>query len=222
MNKNDTKSNNLTRLVAIALGLPWIEILSEVWKLGRKILRGLTNEGMYEVLDYESTLEIHDKEGNKATLNKRNTVRFLQDNIIAFQDYAWGDGRYLVNYSVNPGKPVDRYRIDNKTYILLSLREVRNKGDIEEFNIRWQIKKGFLKKDGWWTTEIDKRFKCVKVNVIFPKDRPPQKVVLLEKNTNRIQRLDRNIKKLPDGRWKVTWESKNPRLYERYIIKWEW
>ena len=27
---------------------------------------------------------------------------------------------------------------------------------------------------------------------------------------------------LPDGRWQVTWEIDNPRLNERYILKWGW
>ena len=222
-NTGKSNINYLSRIAAIILGLPWIEILTDAWKLARKIVRGLTNEGMYEVLDYETTLELIDKKGEKARLRKRKTVRYLQDNIIASQDFAWGDGKFLVNYQVTPGEPVDRYRLDNKTIILISLKGIKNKGDVDEFNIGWEIHKGFLKDYCWWTTEVSHRFKRAKVNVIFPESRPPLKVLLVEHNIKRTKPIENNkIKQLPNGRWKVTWESDNPRLHERYIIKWKW
>jgi hypothetical protein len=106
------------RLTTILTGLPWIEILAQAWKLGRKIMRGLADEGMYEVLEYETTLELQDRRGEYALLRKREKVRYLQNNIIAFQDQAWADGKILVNYCCTPGVPVDRYRPGRQTYIL--------------------------------------------------------------------------------------------------------
>jgi hypothetical protein len=32
----------------------------------------------------------------------------MQDNVIAYQDQAWGDGEILLNYRCTPGTPVDR------------------------------------------------------------------------------------------------------------------
>jgi hypothetical protein len=66
--KNENTASSLSKLVAILLGLPWVEILTEAWKLGRKIMRGLVNEGMYEALEYESTLELLDKTGKRAIM----------------------------------------------------------------------------------------------------------------------------------------------------------
>ncbi len=42
------------------------------------------------MLEYESTLELLDRKGEKAIFKKRQKVRYLQDNIIAYQDQAWG------------------------------------------------------------------------------------------------------------------------------------
>ncbi len=56
---------------------------------------GLVNEGVYETLDYESTIEIHNKIGTRAAFSKRKKIRYLQDNIIAYQDYGWGDGEIM-------------------------------------------------------------------------------------------------------------------------------
>ena len=53
---------------------------------------------MYDVLEYESTLELKDRGGKRATFQKREKVRYRQDNIIAYQNQAWGDGEVLLNY----------------------------------------------------------------------------------------------------------------------------
>jgi len=216
-------TNNFIRWVTITLSLPWFEIAGKMWKIGRKVMRGLANEGVYEVLDYESTLELHDRGGKKATFKKRKKVRYLQDNIIAYQDHGWGDGKILINYRTSRGKAVDRYRAGYKTYILLSLREVKNRGNIDEFNIAWDIRNGFLTEDGYWSTDITNQTRRIKINVIFPKSRPPSRLTIEENNRQRTHILNKDAqKRLPDGRWRVTWETNKPRLYEVYILRWIW
>jgi hypothetical protein len=62
-------------------------------------------------------------------------VRYLQDNVIGYQDQAWRDEEIFVGYRCSPGTPVGRYRSGYKTYILISRREIKNKGDVDEFNV---------------------------------------------------------------------------------------
>ncbi len=56
----DKKSNTAIseQLIALLLALPWLDILAETYKLLRTLWRGLADEGMYEVLEHESTLEL--------------------------------------------------------------------------------------------------------------------------------------------------------------------
>jgi len=217
------KTTTILRLLSILSNLPWLEIVIDCWKFGRKVLRGLASEGIYETNQYESTLELKNKRGTKASFEKKKRIRYLQDGIIAYQDHAWGDGQILLNYQTNRGKAVDRYRAGYKTHILLSLREVKNKGDIDEFNIQWDIHNGFLTDDGYWSTDINQRTKHVKVNVIFPKSRPPLRLMIEESNRKRTRMLSNDAKiRLPDGRWRVTWETSKPRLYEVYVLRWIW
>ena len=221
--REHARQSSLTHLMTTLLGFPWIEIIAESWKLGRKIVRGLTDEGMFEVLDYESTLELHDKNGKRATFRKSKKVRYLQNNIIAYPDYAWGDGEILLDYKCSPGEPVDRYRSGHKTYLLLSLREIKNRGDEDEFNIQRDIRDGFLRSEEQWETEISHPTDYLKIRLLFPKDRYPKRVVVLESDRQRSQVLpSASIRTLPDGRCQVTWEQTNPRLHERYILKWAW
>ena len=217
------KLGSLTRWAIGLLNIPLAGSLLDLWKVIRKALRGFTNEGIYEVINLESTLELKDKRGEKAIFRKRERVRYLQDQIIAYQDQAWSDGEFLIDYRCTPGIPVDSYRAGYKTLILISLRGVKNKGNVDEFNIEWGIQNGFLLPTGFWATEISHRTKKVKVQIIFPKSRPPVRISLIEKNHQRTRDLGKeSLIKLPDGRWKVAWEKKNPILYEQYVLNWEW
>jgi hypothetical protein len=213
-------TNELPGWMNLFSALPWQKVFEGVWN---SITRKLVPEGVYEELDYEATLEIHDPKGIRATFHKHKKVRYLQDNIIAFQDYAWGDGEILINYRTSKGKPVDRYRSGFKTYILLSLREVRNRGEIDEFNIQWNIRRGFLTQDGYWGADVSQPTKHIKMNIIFPKSRPPLQLTIEENHSQRSRILGNDaLKQLPDGRWMVTWETSDPRLYELYVLRWMW
>ena len=126
---------------------------------------------MYHVLDYQSTLELLDAKGKSARFEKQKKIEYLQDNIIAHQDCAWGDGKILLNYRCHPGKAVDRYRSGYKTFILLALHEIKNRGDVDSFHITWKMKDGFLKPDGFWETIISQKTRQISIHVIFPKKR---------------------------------------------------
>jgi hypothetical protein len=198
-------------------------LLTCLWKLIREIIRKNSKRGMHEVLDYQTKLTIQDAKGKSATLTKYEKVRLLQDNIIAYQDQAWGDGKILQNYRCSSGVPVDFYRTGYKTYVLISLRTLKNKGDLTEFNFQWNIKDCFLKPMGFWGTDICHSTDHVKIQVVFPKSRPPQKAEVAEKNRRRTRVLGVNcIQQLPNGKWSLTWEQSHPTLYEQFILKWNW
>ncbi len=203
--------------------LPWWDLIISLLRLAQKYIQIVFPANLYEVLEYESTLELKDTHGKMAKYTKREKVRYLQNNILAYQDQAWGDGQVLLNYRCTPGKAVDFYRPGQKTYILISLRELMRRGDIDEFNIQWGIKNGFLRHQELWETQVSHPTRRLKVQVIFPRKRPPLRVMLLEDTRRRTHILgDEAQRKLPDGRWLVSWETDNPRLGERYILKWEW
>lgn len=100
------------QLVTLFLTLPWLDILAETYKLLRTLWRGLADEGKYEVLEHESTLELLDRQGKRARFQKRQKVRYLQNHIIAYQDQGWSDGQSLLGYQCSPGVVVDQYRPD--------------------------------------------------------------------------------------------------------------
>ena len=213
--------NLFDKIVSVLLELSWPDAVREVWQVIRKVIQSRSYAGMYEVLEYESTLELKDRAGKRAAFKKREKVRYLQDNVIAYQDQAWGDGEILLNYRCTPGTPVDQYRSGYKTHILISRREVKNKGDVDQFNIEWCIRQGFLTRTEHLETHVQHKTRHLKMNVVFPKTRHPKHTTLIEGNHQRSHNLGQSTR-LPDGRWLVAWETRHPRLYEYYTIQWEW
>jgi hypothetical protein len=107
--------------------------------------------------------------------------------------------------------------------ILISLREMKQRGDEDEFNIEWDAYNTFLHSSEYWEAEISHRTKQLSMQMIFPKNRPPLKASIFETTRRMSQPLTGEaIQKLPDGRWRISWGTDKPRLYERYILKWDW
>jgi hypothetical protein len=213
----------LEKATALLLDLPWLEIAAGLVKIARRLWQGLADEGIYEVLEHEATLELKDRGGKRAEVRKRQRVRYRQNHIIAYQDQAWGDGEILLDYRCSPGREVDRWRPGNKTYLLISLREAKNRGDEEEFRMEWGVRDGYLRPSELWETEVSHRTKQLKLQAIFPRSRPPQRVWIEEHLRRRKHLLGAEaLGRMADGRWLVSWEKKKPRLNERYQLHWQW
>jgi hypothetical protein len=97
------------------------------------------------VLEHRVTLELKDTKGKKAIYRKYQRIKFTQDNVIAYQDNAWGAGNIFADYKCSPGVAVDRYKEGHRYRILISLRETKNRGDGEVINIQRTIKDGFVR-----------------------------------------------------------------------------
>src|SRR5258708_7982870 len=217
------RSRGLLRIFVPFLGSDLIEIIATLFRLARHIFSAKAHEGMYEVLNLDLRLELQDTKGRKAILYKTEKVRFLQDNIIAYQDKAWGDGEIFADYKCAPGVAVDHYKDGYRFNILISLRETKKRGDVEEFQIERTILGGFTKPMESVSTDIDHTTRNVSLSIVFPKKRVPKDVTLIEQNSTRTTTLGpQNMTALPDGRQQVTWQTAKPMLFENYILRCEW
>ena len=217
------RSKGLLRILVPLIGSDLIEILAFVLRLAKHTVKFNGHEGMYDVLDYQAQLELVDTEGKQAIFHKRQKVRFLQDNIIAFQDKAWGDGDFMAAYQCSPGVKVDTYPEGKSYRILISLRETKHAGEIEEFRINRTIVDGFVGSIQDFQTNIDHRTRQLSMSVLFPRERQPTKVTMKERNSTRSKELGPEYRtELPDGRVEYSWSTEKPRLFEAYMLRWEW
>ena len=212
-----------TLLSTILPNLPWATILADAWQSVRKLIRRLSDKGIYQVLDYEMQLDLHDPKGKRASYRKRHHVRYLQNNVIAYHDQAWGDGEVLLNFRCSPGKAVDCYRLGHKTLTLISLRQIRNRGEGDQLDIAWDMQNSFTREIEEWTTSVSHKTSELTIHINFPAKRPPLKMWLIEANRQKQTELGKkHLRQLPDGRWQLTWEKTKPRQYEDYTIRWQW
>ena len=156
-----------------------LALILEAWQLLRKV-SGERAVGLYEVLDFEHTLELCDAKGKKAIDRKRETVRLLQDHVSAYVDQVWGRGEIFADYRCSLGVPVDRYRDGKYWCVLISLREVRRRGDTLRISIDRTVKNGFPHQTDLVDTVVRHRTRRFRMAVIFPKERPPHEAALVE------------------------------------------
>lgn len=219
----DTQLDAPASSVWSAISLDWI---GPVWQVVQGLFAFWKREhpdGLYEMLEHDAVLDLQDPHGKVAIFKKRERVKFLQDNVIAFQDHVWGDGKTLVDYRVSSGIDVDRYKNGDRWNVLISLRETKNRGDVEEFYIERKILRGFTQSEEWWQLEMQNETRWLKLAIVFPKSRRCQRAVLVERTRNRVTVLDGgHFTDQPDGRQVLTWETKQPKRFETYTIKWRW
>jgi hypothetical protein len=178
---------------------------------------------MYEVLRHVFVLTLLDSSGKRAIFERREKIRFLQDNVIALYDHAWGDGQMFIGYRVTPGKAVDRFKMGARYQTLISLRETKQRGDTFNYRMRQRIIDGFTAQEEWLEVEVDHPTRLVRVTILFPKDRPCQLVRIIEASTNREVGSSRpRVSRQTNGRTCLVWSISRPRLGERYVVNWLW
>ena len=132
--RKDRKNQTLVdKLVAVLLRLPWADILADACRTLHMSIQGRCYKTLYQAPEYESTLELKDPKGKKAAFKKREKERYLQDNVIAHQNQAWGDGEILLNDLCTLGTPADRCRSGYKTHVLISRHQLEVEGYVDGF-----------------------------------------------------------------------------------------
>jgi hypothetical protein len=218
----NSPSRSLWRKILASFSLEWLTILPDLYFTVRHWWSE-QYQGMYEILDYDSTLELMEANGETAVFIKRQRVKFLQNNIIAFQDYAWGDGEIFADYHCSPGVVVDRYQEGDRWNVLISLRETKNRGDIEDFHIQRTVRNTYTQSEEWRQVEIRHPTRRLKIAIIFPKERRCQRATLLQRSRHQTTVLGPDhFTDLPDGRQILTWETTKIKQFEIYTIRWRW
>ena len=160
--------NQLIRLAVAEVAANWKSFVPRFFRFLRQLTKRKRSNALYEILDYDVTLDLTDPTGAQAIFKRKQKVRFLQDHVIAYQDEAWGDGEVVAGYKCSPGAPVDMFRQGNRNLILISLRETKNRGDVLEFSIERTVKNGFTNEEEWLEVETRYPTKHLRVQIVFP------------------------------------------------------
>ena len=216
-----SSSKTILRTLLAYVSQDWLTFLPDLLTLLRRWLKRQTHDGMYDILDYDATLELVDPKGKTAIFKRRQRVKFLQDHIIAFQDYAWGEGDIFEDYQVSPGQIVDRYQEGDQWNILISLRQTKSAGEIIDVFTERTIKRGFTKAKEWWQVEVRHHTRHFKLAIIFPHQRPCRQAMLRHRHRQTTFE-PKHFTALPDGRQVLTWETNSLKRFETYNLTWRW
>ena len=229
MTKSDrqsTVSGLIRRIGGVAVELlrtSWPAIVDGLWQLVRLLIKRRLSEGLYEILDYDLTLDLGDRKGRRAVFRRRQKVRFLHDHVIAYQDEAWGDGDVVADYHCSPGVPVDIFQVGSRHQILISLRQTKNRGDVVEFHIERKVRNGFTKEKEWLEVETRYPTRRLHITILFPTGRPCQKAWIVSRRSDRVVNLSSNrFSRTSAGRQVLSWDKMRPAQGEAYTLCWTW
>ncbi|HEY7065625.1 MAG TPA: ATP-binding protein [Chloroflexota bacterium] len=180
-------------------------------------------QAVYEVLRYRLTLELRDPEGQVAVLHRDQTLRCLQNGVVGLYHLVWGEGELFADYTVSSGVVGDRFRLGARHITLISLRQIKNRGDVVRLHIRRQVLGGWTRDEEWLETQVNHRTRALQVTVRFPAARPPQQASLLAEAAGTSRALDRrHWHRDPQGGVVLTWRTRQPSLGETYLLRWWW
>ena len=180
-------------------------------------------DGLYTILAYESTLELLDGQGQRALARKHQQVRFLQNDITAFEDIVYGDGDIFAGYTIAPGEAVDCYRDGDRWHVLVSLRQTKNRGDVDDFYVERMVQDGFLREEEWWQIELRHPVQRLSLTVLFPRARHCRTASMNRRSRHQTSELGAEYwTVLPDGRQQLRWEAKEIEPLEIFTLRWTW
>lgn len=209
--------------MSINLILSYIDFVTQIIPYVKHIKNWFRKKGSYEILLYDVELNILDEHGKQAQYSKSQRIRILQNGVFAYLDTLWGDGSIFKNYRTSYGYPVDMYQEGHRHRVLISFREMKNKGDEQDIYIEREIVDGFTQEFEALQTDIYYPTRELNVKIIFPAGRTPKQIRLIEHNHSKGYILpDKHFRELVDGRIEVIWRIDYPRLHNSYTLRWEW
>ena len=172
----------------------------------------------YEILDYQATLFLHDPKGVKATFQRTERIRFLQDGVAGIMDHFWGDGVALASYHNDAGILKDSFRDHGRRHLVVGLKRPMSRGEELGFEVVRTAMVGFGKEEEWLETTLDHPAQHLSRRIVFPKERSCLSARLQDEG----HAVDLPITVLADGRTSVGFNIQDPKVCAAYTLNWSW
>lgn len=207
--------------------LPWLlstdflNFVVMLSKLLRPHLAGVFKpSALYDVLNFEATIEVKDSRGYQAVYSKKQRLRFLKDNVSTVYDYGWGTGNAFASHRVEPGHIVERKQIGPRYRSLVMLPEPQHKGDELTLSVRRLIKDKFTGKGNWLEGEVYNKMQRMRLSVILPASRPVTRAWLVQRRQPTESLV--SAKPISGHRQRLASTITNPKIGDMYTLVWDW
>lgn len=181
-------------------------------------------EGLYTYVEADDEWDIQDDGGQLAINTKRRKIKYLQDEVFAIRDYAWGTGTIgPAKVKAGPGRAVRDYTRDNRHHTIILLDGIRKRGNEDEFTIVREFKGSFVdpatesvQLDVLHTTDV------VRSKIVFPAGRPPTRAWVTRKEGQVEVQDPLTPEPAGGGRQQIAWSRERPPRYAVFTIGWTW
>lgn len=175
----------------------------------------------YEIIDEQHEWDIVNPSGALVIHRKKMRLRFLQDNVATVYENIWGDGRCHWLHC-DPGVFVDEFKTAGKVFKLISLREIRGRGDEQDFAVSCEWRDAFTSEAEWVQVQTGHPTNTLTIRIIFPAGRPSRRVTVNRTSDPNARVLSVDHFEEVSGRQVVTWSPNRPKAGETHTVRWVW
>jgi hypothetical protein len=104
----------------------------------------------YETIDFDTRLEVMDRQWRSARYIRRQRIRFRQDGVATFLDFAWGDGVLFAYYHSPANRIIDTIPTRKGYVVVLGLSRTFYKGETLDVMIERKVVGPFFDELNFW------------------------------------------------------------------------
>lgn len=172
----------------------------------------------YRILNYQATLTLEDPKGMRATFQRTQQVRFLQEGVSGILDHYWGEGVSLAFYDNEAGSLEDSFKDEGRRHLVIGLKRTMGRGEVLKFEVVRRAMAQFTRDEEWVETIIDHPIDRLGYSVVFPKGRPCRRAVLHHEGLE----APLSVSKLAGGQTVVCFRVDHPHSNVPYTVRWSW
>lgn len=175
----------------------------------------------YENLSLSYELDIHDSQGARARLVRKQQVRFLTSEAGVIRDLVWGDGEPNVGYRVAGAKQVHRVREGIAQVVWLGLPSRPAAGERATVRSSRTIVNGLRDAEEYLEVRVERPTKRLRLRAVFPADRRPKNAWLDGVPSRALATHQLRPRLDTAGRTVVEWNGSDVKP-EAYRLRWTW
>ena len=130
-------------------------------------------------------------------------------------------GDLASQYACAPGRIVDVVRLGNRTWLLISLGEVKHRGDQVQLEVTRVLSDAFFSSDESVTVTTVGRPRRLTARIVFPEGRNPLNALAVCEGSHGAQELELSSESVAD-RAVLRLQVPRPRPNALYAIRWTW
>ncbi len=179
----------------------------------------------YEALTYKWEWDIDAPDGSHASLKKTMTVRYLSDTRVIAEMVRADNPPKFVNLKCTPGFIVDEFDAPGERWVIISLRGVRLRGQIETWDLERESLNAFRNPDEEWVSvDTPGLTRSLQMTVVLPPGRRCERAWVEQRSKHRHIELrpDTDIQTRAD-RTALVFSAIPPyRRDDRFTLRWQW